>query len=126
MRWHVVLLYAALICTAGCSAAGAQEHIRLTAEELPASAGLDATGEVWQSVAWRGDWHRYPGEAIVEVEHGLGRAPMGVLVYLSFQEDGESAGLATGDLARILEVTPTHVQIRNDTEADLYARIVLH
>lgn len=110
---------------AGCGDASAQEHVVIGLADLPPSAGLDPTGEGWQSVGWDGEWHRYPGDVTLEIAHELGREPTAVLVYISFDPDGDGAGLAAGDLARIVEVTETTVTIRNGTDADMFCRVVL-
>ncbi len=128
MRHLAPLALAALLVApaAGCEDANAQEHIRIGPGDLPPSAGLDATGEGWQSVGWSGDpWQPYPGRATLEFTHDLGRIPTSVLVYLAFDRGGTGAGLASGDLARIIEVTETTVTIRNDTEAELFCRVTL-
>jgi hypothetical protein len=121
---HFLLL---LAIAAGCDGAAAQGRIELGLDDLPPSAGVEAAGDSWQSVGWSADlWQSYPGETTLVVAHELGRAPQSVLVYLAFDETGRGAGLATGDMARIVEVTPTSVTIRNDTEADFFCRLVLH
>jgi len=109
----------------GCDSAVADERIEVTAAELPASAGLDAEG-VWQSVGWTGDpWQRYPGRVTLVLHHDLGRIPAVMLTYLAFDESGRGAGLAAGDMARVVEVTASTVTVRNDTEADFFCRVVL-
>lgn len=95
-----------------------------------AMSGVDATTGVWQSAPWGGEgsgvtWIAYPGRVQVQVEHGLGRVPTGVLVYLSFLENGDDPALAAGDLARVTQIDETHVTIWNDTNAGYYARIVV-
>lgn len=129
LRTATVCLLAALAApAAGCADADAQGRIELTADDLPPSAGLDPTGNAWQSVGWgaAGDpWQRYPGDTTLVVPHDLGRAPTGVWVYVSFSENGTRPGLATGDMAIVVEATDGQVAIANTTEADLYCRIVL-
>lgn len=109
----------------GCGDASAREYVVLDLDDLPPSAGLDPTGEGWQSVGWEGDWHAYPGGVTLEVTHGLGRVPTAVLVYVAFDPDGRGAGLAAGDLARIVDVTETMVVVHNGTDADMFCRIAL-
>ena len=121
-----VVLALLLLAPAGCTDAGAQERIELGPGDLPPSAGVVATGDTWQSVAWSGDpWHSFRGETTLVISHSLGRAPTSVLVYLAFDENGGGPGLATGDMARIVEATADRVTIRNDTEADFFCRVVL-
>lgn len=96
-----------------------------TGAELPATAGVQADGS-WQSVGWAPDpWQRYHGGQTLVLEHGLGYTPAVLLVYLSFSDDGSGAALGTGNLVRVLAVTEDRVEVRNDTNSDLYARVVL-
>lgn len=99
-------------------------------------ASLDPVTNIWESAPWSGAiWLPFPAQTQVRVEHGLGRIPRAVEVYLGFQEmplgnvppmRDTPPALASGDLARIVEVTPTTVTVWNDTGGDYFARIVLH
>lgn len=123
-----VLWVGLVAASAGCGEADAQGRIELTRDDLPPSAGLDDTGTAWQSVGWgaSGDgWQPYPGETTVVVPHDLGRVPTGVWVYVSFDAAGSRPGLATGDMAIVVEATETEVAVANTTEAELFCRIVL-
>jgi hypothetical protein len=111
--------------SAGCNGAAAEERITVTLADLPPSAGPGA-GDTWQSVGFTAEaWQPYPGATVLDLEHGLGRVPQAVLVYLSFEPTGAAASLAAGDLAQIVEVDETRVVVRNRTNADLFCRIVL-
>jgi len=128
MRVLIVVWFFAMMAVfagvTGCDSANADEQITLTLADLP-DRDTNAAG-VWQSTRWSGSpWHPYPGGVTLRVEHDLGRAPSAVLVYIAFSADGAGTGLASGDLARIVQVTDSEVTIRNGTEADLYCRIVL-
>ena len=81
-----------------------------------ASAPLDAADDRWLA---------YPGRVRLQIEHGLGRAPNGVQVYLSFTEDGRLPALAAGDLARIEVANEEHVIVWNDTNGNYFARVVV-
>ena len=95
----------------GCdSGGGASNAIELTPSELPASAG-SPSAEVWQSSGWDADWIAYPGDTLLRVPHGLGRAPVSVEAYVSFSQNGFAAGVASGDLARIVSVDGAYVAI---------------
>lgn len=111
----------------GCDPSSDPTSIVLTASDLPPSAGRDMTGDTWQSVGFfsADAWHDYPGGVTLSIEHGLGRAPRVVLVYLSFESNGSGATLASGDLAQIDSVDATNVVVHNRTDADLYCRVVL-
>lgn len=88
------------------------------------------TGEVrsWATAPLDGEddaWIAYPGNIQLDISHGLGRAPNGVLVYLAFTPDGRFPALAAGDLARIIEVDASHVVVANGTNGDYFARVVV-
>lgn len=138
-----------LICmlTTGVLATGCQRgedpsSETVTADELPDSAGLVCGDEAdagasgpdggvpegcfWQSSDWSSnDWLEYPARRTLSIEHGLGRIPTQVLVYISFEPSGNGSALAAGDLARFHDITDTVVEIENDTNSDYYFRVVL-
>ena len=117
---------AALFLVSCSLPAGDTVYYPSDAPEL-ANASESADG-VWESAPWSGpesSWLPYPAQVTIEVEHGLGRVPRLVDVYVSFAEDGQNAGLASGDLARISAVDDMTVTVRNGTNAQLFARIVL-
>ncbi|MBX7192651.1 MAG: hypothetical protein K1X94_11365 [Sandaracinaceae bacterium] len=95
-----------------------------------AMASVDPETGSWQSAPW-GDtagtvtWLPYPPRGQIQIEHGLGRVPSTVLVYLSFDEHGSSPALAAGDLARVLEVDATTVTLWNATNGSYFARVVV-
>ena len=110
---------------AGCRDAEAQERIVLGPSDLPTSAGL-GEGGTWQSVGWSGDpWPAFPGPSEVVISHGLGTEPRSVLVYISFEDSGASAALASGDLALFRQVTDTEVTLANRTNQDFFFRLVI-
>jgi hypothetical protein len=123
---HLPALSLALALSSGCDPSSDPTSIVLTASDLPPSAG-SAMGGTWQSVGFAsGDaWHDYPGGVTLSMEHGLGRAPQVVLVYISFESNGSGATLASGDLAQIDAVDATNVVVHNRTDADLFCRVVL-
>lgn len=89
-----------------------------------ANASVDPTTGVWESNPWDGaDWIPYPPQATVVLEHGLGRVPRDVWVYISFFPDGAESSLASGDLARYAARDETTLTIRNGTEVDLFMRV---
>ncbi|MEM7447102.1 MAG: hypothetical protein AAF355_02565 [Myxococcota bacterium] len=118
------------LAASGCGEADAQGVEDVTLFDLP-SAGEDEWG-IWQSNTEGAPWFRYRGGARLRIEHALGRVPRIVLLYVSFSEEGidpdtgATAGLAAGDMARILEVSDQTVTVHNDTNANMFARMVLH
>jgi hypothetical protein len=79
----------------------------------------------WATHGWSGPWLPYPGTTEIDVEHDLGRVPSGVQVWLSFTEDGQSPGLAAGDLAQIRQIDERHVVVWNNTNASYFVRVVV-
>ena len=93
--------------------------------DAPELAAASVEDGVWESMPWTGsEWLPYPPRATIEVEHGLGRTPRTVLVYLSFEPSGEEPALAAGDLARFIEADDTTLTVRNETSARFFARVV--
>lgn len=98
-----------------------------TAPEL-SMAGVDPESGSWQSAPWDPGtvgWIPYPPRAQIQLEHGLGRVPPLVVVYLSFERSGASPALAAGDLARVVDVDASTVTIWNDTNGSYFVRVVL-
>src|SRR5690349_16359732 len=116
-----------LLGLSGCNGASADERIELQVADLPLASSAEGGFET--APFDQGPWLRYPGRATLVVHHALGRAPRQILVYLSFHPTpipaGGGAGLAVGDLARIVAADAESVTIRNDTEGDYYVRLVL-
>jgi hypothetical protein len=97
-----------------------------------AGAAAGAASRTWQSAPWQNArWTSLPGQTRVRMEHGLGRVPDSVEIYLSFEKDDSdregtrSSFLAAGDLARISEVTDSTITIKNHTEQPFCLRVVL-
>jgi hypothetical protein len=121
------LPFALLLLTACVSTSGRTVVVPADAPEL-ATASVDPVSGIWESVPFASPeclWLPYPGQVTLALEHGLGRAPREVLVYLSFDACGRGAALGAGDLFLIEEATDTRVVLRNDTNADFFARVVL-
>lgn len=113
------------LATAGCGLPTGETFFYAADSPELANASVSAEG-IWESSPWEGaSWLPYPGQATVEVEHGLGRTPREILVYISFSEAGGESALAAGDLSRIISVSDQTVAVRNDTNALLFARIVV-
>ena len=127
LRAAPLAVAAASLAAFGCASANAEERITLAPEDLP-DARLTDQGQ-WESCRWSGEgtapWTAFPGRTTLVYPHDLGRLPASVQVYLSFSEGGGAAGMAVGDLARIMRVTANEVEIKNATAGDYYARVVL-
>jgi hypothetical protein len=122
LRTAIALLL--VLLAAACDTGRDPETIYVFLDALPMS-GVTDGGDGWETNGWDEAWLRYPGRSTLVLEHALGFVPAEVTVYLSFEEDGSAAALATGDTARIIDVDDAFVTIRNDTHADFFARIVL-
>ncbi len=126
-RLHATLLTLAI---GGVLASGGCRGARVRSSRQVAPADLCPTllpGSRWESAPWEGGcpWFEFPEATVLEVPHGLGRAPAAVLVYLSFVPEGSQAVLASGDLARVVSVSADTVTLSNATEQGMYARVVL-
>lgn len=134
MRRAVALAVLGFLC--GCGQADIGETV-YTAADMPC-ASLDATSGIWTSTTWPmadvtpdadagigcGFLPLPPRERVI-LEHGLGRAPGPVLVYISFQPAGVGATLASGDPVRIIDVTDSQLTLENHTSQGFYIRVVL-
>jgi hypothetical protein len=98
---------------------------------LPQAMTIPGT-DSWESSPWSADdggvpvsWLPYGPHVQLDVQHGLGRMPTAVITYISFTQNGFDPSQAAGDLARLVEVTPDHVTVWNDTNGSYFARIVV-
>jgi hypothetical protein len=112
--------------------AGLLDAAEAGAAPAETSGPASESGERWQSAPWQdAEWLSLPGRTKLKLEHGLGRVPDLVQVYLSFEkDDSDRAGtrssfLAAGDLAHITEVTVSSITIENTTEQSFCLRVVL-
>jgi len=112
------------LLTAACSLPTGDTFVYDAASPELANASVDATTGVWESSPWDGaDWLPYPPQATLVLEHGLGRVPRDVWVYISFSPDGGESSLASGDLARFVDRDASTLTIRNGSEVDLFVRV---
>jgi len=88
--------------------------------------------ETWESAPWPPEtdtgtcaWIEFPAKATVEVQHALGRTPLGIQLFLSFRADGTSSAPSAGDTTRILDVNEAAVTVANGTNEDFYLKVVL-
>lgn len=130
MKRLVQALVASVVALAvtSCGKPGPGGVVDYTLDGSLPTAMIDPSTSTWESSAWAGPgvhWVPYGPHAQIRLEHDLGRVPAGVITYLSFTEDGTNPSQAAGDLARIVEVTDTHVTVWNDTNGAYYARVVL-
>ena len=72
------------------------------------------------------EWMVLDRSTTVTLEHSLGRVPSTILVYISFEPDGRSSSLATGDSLLVRQSCAQTVTIRNDTNQRFFARVVLN
>lgn len=124
MRRAIVAL---ALLAAGCGLPTGETLVFDAASPELANASVDPITGVWESSPWDGaDWVPYPPQATVVLEHGLGRVPRDVWVYISFFEDGAESSLASGDLARYVDRDDSTLTIRNGTEVELFVRVTAH
>lgn len=110
-----------------CGQAGAQAVVEVTLDELPCAGGDSRS---WESTPWPDGsgscaWLRYEGRTTYRVPHELETTPRNVHVYLSFDESGAASAASAGDMARVMAVTATHVELRNATNQRFFARVVV-
>jgi hypothetical protein len=131
--WPSWFILAVLVFAGACEKPPADRETRILLGDPrtdpvldPEVLGPNESARSWATAPWFGHpWLEYQGRALLNVDHDLGRMPQGVLVYISFTEDGKNPGLAAGDLAQIREVTSERVVIWNNTNGEYFARIVV-
>jgi hypothetical protein len=119
----------AMLGACGRPAPGSVVVFMASSPEL-AMASVDPETGSWQSAPWADEagmvqWLPYPPRGQIQVEHGLGRVPTSVFVYLSFMRSGATPALAAGDLARVVDVDASTVTVWNDTNGSFFARVVV-
>ena len=112
-----------LLFVVACNAAGAQAPIEV---DPPCDS---VEGDAWESNPWTSavagcGYLEYDGETTYRIAHTLGRVPRSVDLYVSFSAAGDSVAPPAGDMARIQEVSDTHIEVRNQTEAQFFLRVV--
>jgi hypothetical protein len=114
----------------GCECDGEidDDGVCIVTDEAIVDAQTDE-GALWESAPWQGaPWLCFHSGMKLKIFHSLGYTPALVLVYLSFvnsDHGSDSSFLASGDLARVVEVTDAYVLIENNTEEYFFARVVL-
>lgn len=114
----------------GCDCDGEldEDDVCIIADDALAGAQI-SDGSIWESAPWKGEsWLCFNTGMKLRISHSLGYSPALVQVYLAFynSDDGpDSPFPASGDLARIVEVTDAYVEIENNTEDYYFARVVL-
>ncbi|MCB9591483.1 MAG: hypothetical protein H6719_02015 [Sandaracinaceae bacterium] len=126
--WLAAGLLASSLGLGGCNGLPTGDTV-LYAAGSPELANATVSPEgVWESSPWSGDgvlWLPYPAQATIDVEHGLGRVPRDVDIWISFEADGDAPAPASGDLARLIAIDESMISVRNSTNVVLYARITL-
>ncbi len=114
----------------GCECDGEldDDGVCLVADDALPDAQITEPG-FWESAPWQGaPWLCFNSGMKLQIDHPLGYTPALVQIYLAFgnSDDGpNSVFAASGDLARIVEVTDTDVVIENNTEEYFFVRVVL-
>jgi len=107
-------------CSAPCS----------TSEDDPvrySKGSVSSDGTTYVTSAWEGPYLHFPGGRRYQLEHQLGKTPALVQTYLAFSENPLPSGNASesaGNQAVIERVDDEIVQVRNDTCAEFYLRVV--
>lgn len=107
---------------------GAAEDRLVPLTELPCSM---TTEGVWQSHPFppisdaQCYWLEFRGCSKYQVEHPLGRAPLQVLGYTSFDQNGSFSTPASGNSFVVEAVSDSSVTIRNAQNQLFYLRLTL-
>lgn len=121
---------AALVCCFGigcgntCETADSDEYVRYN------GGNAIGGGTQYESSSWDGEWLYFPPGRRFVLVHNLGFVPTTVHTYLSFsaRQDDPDAGInrteGSGNQVIIETVDQEIVQVRNDTCAEFYLRVV--
>lgn len=121
--------WALLVVTYGCGdgpCRGSEDRM-VTAEELPCA---EMTDESWASHPFppldeECFWLDFQGCSRYEFENPLGRVPLNIIGYLSFDQDGRFSTPGSGNSFIIDEVSESEIVIRNGQNADFYLRLAV-
>ncbi len=84
----------------------------------------------YETSGWAGPLLHFPPGRRFVIEHRLGRVPVSLDTYLSFSErglsDANNVSESAGNQLVIETVDATVVQVRNDSCAEFYLRLVAH
>jgi hypothetical protein len=114
------LLLAATGCSAPCNTADG-DPVRFS------EGSVSADGTTYASSPWEGPYLHFPAGRRYQLEHKLGVTPPAVVTYLAFDEyplPGGNTAESAGNQAVIERVDGEMVQIRNDTCAEFWLRVV--
>ncbi len=92
---------------------------------------VSADGTLYESTAWNGTFLDFPPGRTYNFEHGLGEVPTSYNVYLAFHpeplpdgEKGAGVSESAGNQAVVEIINDEIIQVRNDTCADFFVRVV--
>lgn len=92
-----------------------------------ADGSVSADGSTYQTSSWSGPYLHFPSGRRFQLEHHLGTTPPVVLTYLAFDEHplaGGNTSESAGNQAVIEKVDSEIIQVRNDTCAEFWLRVV--
>jgi len=108
---------------------GDAEDRRVQLTDLPCS--MTDAGGVWYSHPFppisdaQCYWLEFRGCSQYQIEHPLGRAPVQIVGYTSFDQDGSFSTPASGNSFVVQEVSDSTVTIRNAQNQLFYLRLTL-
>ncbi|MBK7585252.1 MAG: hypothetical protein IPI67_34320 [Myxococcales bacterium] len=130
VRFVGALLAGSVVGLALASSTGACSAPCETADTSPVrykQGSVSPDGTTYASSPWEGPYLHFPGGRRYQLEHGLGVTPPAVFTYLAFDErplpNGNTAESA-GNQVVIERVDDQIIQVRNDTCAEFWLRVV--
>lgn len=123
---------AAPLALSACESKGVNTVYELSLDDLGCAIGDPP--EWWASAPFPGpdrtlepgcEWIHFPGLSLVELEHGLERTPSQISIYISFEPNGDSSTISSGDSGRIVGADDRYVVVENFTEQEFFLRIEL-
>jgi len=111
------------IASLGCNTIGPETCARPNSESPRPYRDGTVEGHSYRSAAWDGELLPFAGGAYYQIYHGLGRVPVGLAFYLSFERRGvaeASLAPAAGNQVEIKAIDDETVTVLNGTCADYY------
>ena len=127
--WLGALTLLALLGTACGDPCGEAEDRLVPMSELPWN--MTHANGVWESHPFpliedeQCYWLEFRGCSRYEIEHPLGRVPVSIDGYTSFDEDGRFSTMGSGNSFIIEEASDSTVTVRNAQNQLFYLRLVL-
>jgi hypothetical protein len=127
MRYPLLFAVAMAFASSGASGCRTSCDDAVGSTPEPFEGGrTDATGTVYESAPFAGPLLKLPPQKVYRFTHHLRAAPVAVVPYVSFDEDGKEFAVGAGDLAPVSDVNDTSFRVTNNTCETFYLRVAAY